>query len=124
MKSSLITLALTIVVTVTGFAHSLTGQHQLQVSIEQAARVQVRQMQESIRFNEFEYIQIKKLTGAYLAAVQQVKQTTAADQQPERLAQLEAAYKAAIAGMLTEGQKQAFTTYAAAHSLQSLLAAK
>ncbi|WP_026461992.1 hypothetical protein [Adhaeribacter aquaticus] len=124
MKSSLITLALTIVVTVTGFAYSLTGQHQLQVSIEQAARVQVRQMQESIRFNEFEYIQIKKLTGAYLAAVQQVKQTTAADQQPERIAQLEAAYKAAIAGMLTEVQKQAFATYAAAHSLQSLLAAK
>ncbi|WP_026461558.1 hypothetical protein [Adhaeribacter aquaticus] len=123
MKSSIITLALTLVVTVTGFAHSLTGQHQLQVSIEQAARVQVRQMQESIRFNEFEYIQIKKLTGAYLAAVQQVKQTTAADQ-PERLAQLEAAYKTAIAGMLTEVQKQAFTTYAAAHSLQSLLAAK
>ncbi|WP_026461208.1 hypothetical protein [Adhaeribacter aquaticus] len=115
MKKNLLLLAFTLVLSTVGFANGTVDQKRFDATLDQQVRVEVRQLQELLRFNEFEYIQIKKLTGAELADLQAAKQTyTDAAELHIQLQQIKDAYTAKVSALLNDSQKKAFSAYLAA----------
>ena len=100
-------------------AHNNVGQQKRILSLDHSARIEVRKMQEYIRFNEFEYIQIKKLTELKLQEVEQARQTYATDftALQLKLNQVEQNYKLVVSSYLNDTQKTAFAAYSS-HTIQ------
>ncbi|WP_026461239.1 hypothetical protein [Adhaeribacter aquaticus] len=114
MKKHLLLLALTLVLSTVGFAKGSIDSKRFDASLDQEVRLEVRQLQELLRFNEFEYIQIKKLTEAELVDLQLAKQTaTDASDLSILSQQVQDAYAVKVMALLNDSQKKTFTVYLA-----------
>ncbi|WP_026463533.1 hypothetical protein [Adhaeribacter aquaticus] len=116
MKKHFLLLAFTLILSTITFANGAKDQQRFDAALEQTARIEVRQLQELLRFNEYEYIQIKKLTEAQLADVQAVQKTMEAGsvELHVKLQQIQETYKAQVVALLSPNQQKAFMAYLAA----------
>ena len=94
--------------------------------LEQKVKTEVRQMQERVQFNEFEYIQIKKLTQEKLIAKQEAATKYANDAGilKEKLEAIENTYQTSILALLKGTKKDAFVTYTNSDVYQQFMASK
>ncbi|WP_026461544.1 hypothetical protein [Adhaeribacter aquaticus] len=116
MKKHFLLLAFTLILSTVTFANGAKDQQRFDAALEQTARVEVRHLQELLRFNEYEYIQIKKLTETQLADVQAVQKTMQAGsvELHVKLQQIQETYTAKVVALLNQNQQKAFAAYLAA----------
>ena len=124
MKKNVLLLTLGMLLSTFTFANTTVDTKRFDATLDQQVRVEVRQLQELLRFNEFEYIQIKQLTEAELTDLQVAQRTyTDATELFSQTQLIQEAYKTKVLALLNESQKKTFTAYLAAKQAH-LLAAK
>ncbi|WP_157433497.1 hypothetical protein [Adhaeribacter aquaticus] len=125
MKKNSLLLVLGVLLFTTGFANGTPDPKKMEGNIDQIARTQVRLMQQYLHFNEFEYIQIKKLTEKQLADIQTAEKNYEAGSSEliAEMHQIEDTYTAAVMGIINISQSKVYAAYAFSRNNPEVLSA-